>query len=167
MKNLIRHLSSFVAPLIMGFLLPYWIIFRQVQASARPLWIPALALRLIGGLIFLAGLTLLITTIRMFILIGQGTIMPWDPTRRLITAGLYAYVRNPMILSVLTLQIGEALLFASVGVALLAAVFFIINTLYFTFSEEPGLEKRFGAEYLEYKQHVPMWIPRIKPWRPG
>ena len=33
-------------------------------------------------------------------------------------------------------------------------------------SEEPGLEKRFGAEYVEYKRNVPRWIPRLKPWRP-
>jgi len=33
--------------------------------------------------------------------------------------------------------------------------------------EEPGLEKRFGAEYVEYKKHVPPWIPRIKAWRPA
>lgn len=93
--------------------------------------------------------------------------MPWDPTRKLIVAGLYQHVRNPMILSILILQIGEALLFNSWGMGILAALFFVINTVYFIASEEPGLEKRFGKEYVEYKKNVPRWIPRIKPWRPG
>jgi protein-S-isoprenylcysteine O-methyltransferase Ste14 len=45
-------------------------------------------------------------------------------------------------------------------------VFFAINHVYFLVSEEPGLVKRFGAEYREYAQHVPRWIPRITSWRP-
>jgi protein-S-isoprenylcysteine O-methyltransferase Ste14 len=42
-------------------------------------------------------------------------------------------------------------------------MFFVTNTLDFHFSEEKGLE-RFGAEYVEYKMHVPMWLPRPKRW---
>jgi len=102
----------------------------------------------------------------MFILIGNGTIMPWDPTRKLVTGSLYAYMRNPMILSVLIILAGEAVAFASVWIALLALLFFAINTVYFIFSEEPGLERRFGEEYREYKRNVPMWLPRLRPWKP-
>jgi protein-S-isoprenylcysteine O-methyltransferase Ste14 len=32
--------------------------------------------------------------------------------------------------------------------------------------EEPGLEKRFGSEYIDYKKNVPRWIPRLKPFIP-
>ena len=97
----------------------------------------------------------------MIILIGNGTIMPWDPTRKLVVAGDYRYVRNPMILSVITIEVGEALLFASIWLGLIALLFFAINHVYY-FSEEPGLEKRFGQEYLVYKNNVPRWFPRIK-----
>ena len=72
-----------------------------------------------------------------------------------------------MIMSVITIEAGEALLFASWWLTLLAALFFIINTVYFIFSEEPGLEKRFGDEYRQYKKNVPRWLPRLKPWHPG
>jgi len=150
----------------MGFVLPYLIAaWGQPGFVARVA--PSPALRTVGGLVCAAGLALLVAAIRMFILIGRGTIMPWDPTRRLIVAGLYQYVRNPMILGVLILQVGWSILFASRGVALLALVFYVVNTVYFVFSEEPGLEKRFGNEYREYKKNVPRWIPRIRPWRPG
>ena len=33
------------------------------------------------------------------------------------------------------------------------------------FGEEPGLAKRFGDDYLHYKQNVPRWIPRLTPWK--
>jgi protein-S-isoprenylcysteine O-methyltransferase Ste14 len=101
----------------------------------------------------------------MFILIGNGTIMPWDPTKKLIVVSLYSHVRNPMILSLIILQVGEAVLFASNGIAVLAILNFVINTIYFIYSEEPGLEKRFGEEYIEYKKNVPRWIPRLTPWQ--
>ena len=167
MKQFFRHLSSFIAPLVMGFLLPYWIISTEHSQSARPWVTTNILLAVLGAIITAAGLVLLILSIRLFILIGRGTIMPWDPTRKLIIVGLYQHVRNPMILGVLILEIGAAVLFASRGTAVLAVLFFLINTVYFIYSEEPGLEKRFGAEYVEYKENVPRWIPRLKPWRPS
>jgi len=30
--------------------------------------------------------------------------------------------------------------------------------------EEPTLRKMFGAEYEEYCQNVPRWLPRVRPW---
>jgi protein-S-isoprenylcysteine O-methyltransferase Ste14 len=166
MKNNLRHLSSFIAPFIMCLVLP-WLITWLEHKSPAPKFTPS-ALFLIAGLgITILGLALFITTIRMFILIGNGTIMPWDPTPKLIVASLYSYVRNPMITSLILIQVGEAVLFASVGIAILAIFDFVFNTIYFILSEEPGLEKRFGADYVEYKKNVPRWIPRLKPWRPN
>jgi protein-S-isoprenylcysteine O-methyltransferase Ste14 len=166
MKNLARHLSSFAAPIVVGFVLPYLIVVFERQSSIQAAITSSSTLLIIGLGIGLAGLVLLVTTIRMFIRIGSGTIMPWDPTKKLIIASLYGHVRNPMILSLILLQVGEAVLFASYGIAVLAGLNFIINTSYFIYSEEPGLEKRFGKEYIEYKKNVPRWIPRLKPWRP-
>jgi len=118
-----------------------------------------------GALICLIGLLLMVITIRMFILIGRGTLAPWDPTSRLITGGIYAHVRNPMISGVLITLLGEALVLGSAGILIWAVIFFVANTLYFHYSEEKGLEKRFGDEYLEYKKQVPMWVPRRTRWK--
>lgn len=166
MKNLIRHLSSFIAPVVMCLVLPYLIIRWESQSFSRPVLTTSNGLLLLGGVICAAGFILFILAVRMFILIGKGTIMPWDPTRKLIVSSLYAHMRNPMILAVISIQVGEAVLFASKGIAWLAAAFFVINTIYFITSEEPGLEKRFGEEYIEYKRNVPRWLPRLKPWKP-
>ena len=166
MKNLARHLSSFVAPIVVGFLLPYLIVVFERHSSIQAAITSSATLLIIGLGIGLAGLVLLTTTIRKVILIGNGTIMPWVPTKKFIVGSLYRHVRNPMILSLILLQVGEAVLFASCGIAVLAALNFVINTIYFIYSEEPGLEKRFGKEYIEYKKNVPRWIPRLRPWRP-
>ena len=165
MKNLLRQLSSFMVPLIMVFILPLLIDLWEHHARTLVL-APSLIQLLAGWTVFLAGWLLFVITVNTFLRIGHGTIMPWDPTRKLVVAGVYRYVRNPMILGVLLLLAGEALLFASYGIAALALLFFVINSVYFINSEEPGLEKRFGAEYREYKHNVHMWIPRRKPWAP-
>ncbi|HTX90005.1 MAG TPA: isoprenylcysteine carboxylmethyltransferase family protein [Anaerolineales bacterium] len=167
MKSILKHLGSFIAPILVGFVFPLLILLYEHHIRVHPAINPSVILLVAGLLICLGGLALVIATIRMFILIGDGTIMPWDPTRKLIVVSLYGYVRNPMILSLIILQLGEAVLFASYGIALLAIFNFILNTLYFIYSEEPGLAKRFGEEYLEYKKNVPRWIPRLKPWRPA
>lgn len=164
MKPFFRHLSSLIAPLVMGILLPGLILLLEHPPR---LLSPSIVLIIIGSVLFLAGLCGMVACIRLFIRRGEGTIMPWDPTRRLLIAGLYRHVRNPMILSLILLQVGEALLFASWGIALLALLNFLVNTVYFIFSEEPGLKERFGDEYVEYTKHVRRWIPRLRPWLPG
>jgi protein-S-isoprenylcysteine O-methyltransferase Ste14 len=120
---------------------------------------------IIAALIFLvAGLALSIATVRLFVTIGRGTPAPWDPPRRLVVAGPYRYVRNPMISSVLCMLLGESMLFDSWLILLWFVFFLIANMIYLPLFEENGLEARFGEEYREYKKHVPQWIPRLSAW---
>ncbi len=55
---------------------------------------------------------------------------------------------------------GQALWTGSWILALWLVTFVLINVVYFLLFEEPGLERRFGEPYREYKQRVPRWIPR-------
>jgi protein-S-isoprenylcysteine O-methyltransferase Ste14 len=114
----------------------------------------------LAGLVLIgAGIAMWAWTVRLFSRLGRGTLAPWDPTRRLVVEGPYRHVRNPMISAVLGTLLGEAALLGSVGIAIWAAAFAAVNTAYFILSEEPGLERRFGDQYAEYKRHVPRWIP--------
>ncbi len=40
----------------------------------------------------------------------------------------------------------------------------LLNVIYIPFVEEQGLEKRFGEDYVRYKENVPRWIPRLTLW---
>ena len=121
---------------------------------------------LIGAVCFLAGLLLVVSTIRLFQKLGNGTHAPWDPTSKLVVSGPYAYVRNPMITGIVLILTGEALMLSSWAIVVWAIVFLVINMFYFPLSEEPGLRKRFGREYEEYCKNVPRYIPRLTPWKP-
>lgn len=119
-------------------------------------------MRGIGAVVFLGGLALFAWCVSLFARVGQGTLAPWDPTQKLVAVGPYQYVRNPMIAAVLGMLVGEAVFFESRAVGIWALAFFAINHLYFILSEEPGLEKRLGEAYAEYKRAVPRWLPRIR-----
>ncbi|MGD2081250.1 MAG: isoprenylcysteine carboxylmethyltransferase family protein [Nitrospirota bacterium] len=118
-----------------------------------------------AGVFFLvAGALIALHTVRAFLVHGDGTPAPWAPPRRLVVRGAYRRVRNPMILSVISILLGEALTLGSIYVFLWGLVFFVLNHLWFVFYEEPRLEGRFGWEYREYRRNVPRWIPRLRPW---
>jgi protein-S-isoprenylcysteine O-methyltransferase Ste14 len=105
-------------------------------------------------------------TVALFMKFGNGTPAPWDPPKELVIRGPYRHVRNPMISGALLILLAEALLFQSWPLAVWMVAFFIVNTIYFRFIEEKGLEKRFGEDYRKYKTGVARWIPRLQPWNP-
>ena len=118
--------------------------------------------QIVGAVLLAIGLLLFIQSIILFAKIGNGTLAPWVPTKKLVVKSLYRHVRNPMILGVVLILLAESLLFKSAYIMVWAVLFFFICFTYFVFKEEPDLAKRFGEEYLGYKKNVPRWLPRIK-----
>jgi protein-S-isoprenylcysteine O-methyltransferase Ste14 len=117
-------------------------------------------LALLGGALLALGLGVIAWTVSLFARVGRGTLAPWDPTSKLVVRGPYRYVRNPMISGVIAVLLGEAALFGSLTLLVWAAVVFAVNAVYFPLVEEPGLHRRFGAEYDEYAARTPRWVPR-------
>jgi len=120
---------------------------------------------LIAALLMFLGLVLFGWTVSLFAAVGRGTLAPWDPTQQLVVQGPYRHVRNPMISAVLFILLGEAALLGSLPLVAWFLFFFALNQFYIPLFEEPDLERRFGDSYRLYRQHVPRWIPRLKPWR--
>lgn len=118
----------------------------------------------IGLVLGVAGLTLATWTARLFLTLGRGTPAPWAPPRKLVVAGPYRHVRNPMITGVLVMLAAESLLFGSWLIAGWMFVFFLVHGVYLVRMEEPGLERRFGEDYRRFRANVPRWIPRVTPW---
>ena len=123
------------------------------------------ALPVVLGVALLAvGLVLVVWTIRLFSRVGEGTLAPWDPTAKLVVSGPYRHVRNPMISGVAFVLVGETVVLGSKALALWFAAVVALNAVYIPLVEEPGLRRRFGAEYDAYRANVPRWLPRLRPW---
>lgn len=83
----------------------------------------------------------------------------------LTVAGPYAYTRNPLYL-------GSAILALGTGIAtrswLSAAILLIYFATFYPMvirGEETELHARYGASFEEYAHEVPMFFPRLRPWR--
>lgn len=171
MMSALRHLRAILLlPFTVIVVVPATILFIT-GTDTFDLWpsFPAtrVGLPILGGAFICLGLVLMIATIRLFVTVGKGTLAPWNPTQRLVVQGIYRHVRNPMISGVFFILIGEAVLAASLPLFSWFVVFVIVNAVYIPLAEEPGLAKRFGADYLMYKQNVPRWIPRVTAWSGG
>jgi len=93
----------------------------------------------------------------------RGTPVPFDPPPKLITNGLYAYIRNPMLLGMFIFMVGLGILLGSLSlIFIFTPLFIVINVLYIKVIEEKEMEKKFGRDYLEYKKRVPMFIPWLR-----
>jgi protein-S-isoprenylcysteine O-methyltransferase Ste14 len=162
MLTVLRHLLAIlVLPVVMTVVVPNWILTRFALDTR---WAGtsafSLLMRALGAAALIGGVALFTWCVVLFARVGRGTLAPWDPTQQLVAVGPYRYVRNPMISGVAAVLAGEALLTGSWILALWLALFVAINYAYFLLAEEPGLERRFGEPYREYKARVPRWIPR-------
>jgi protein-S-isoprenylcysteine O-methyltransferase Ste14 len=159
--------SVLLLPTMVAVVAPYAIVTSRGASPPWPVAAPLAVAALAGGLAAATmGLALVCVTVRQFATVGQGTLAPWDPPRRLVVAGVYRYVRNPMISGVLLVLLGEALALRSTGVLMWALIFFAVNAIYLPLVEERGLVGRFGDDYVTYRRNVPRWVPRTTPWRP-
>ena len=77
---------------------------------------------------------------------------------KLIRSGLYEFSRNPMYAGVILAVLGQALIFASPGVAVYGAILWLCFHLVIVCLEEPHLRRRYGLSYQEYCRHVPRWL---------
>ena len=155
---LLKQLSSLILPVMVLILVP-GCIERNLTITSLPAFV-------VGLVTMCSGVTIMADTIYTFITKGSGTLAPWFPTGKLVITGLYRYVRNPMIIGVLIVLLGESLSILSWKILKWAIIFFLINHSWFLLFEEPSLEKRFGPEYRDYKRRVPRWIPHLQPNKP-
>jgi protein-S-isoprenylcysteine O-methyltransferase Ste14 len=165
-----RHLISILAfPVTMAVVIPALMV---APAGMRPnLGSPLnVGLAIIGGLLIAGGLGMWAWTVILFHRVGKGTLgvgsVMGEPVH-LVVVGPYRHVRNPMITGVLAILLGEAAVTASASLLVWFAIFLAAQLIAIRFWEEPHLARRHGSEYLEYRQNVPRWIPRISAWAPA
>lgn len=60
-----------------------------------------------------------------------------------------------------------ALLLRVLGIAMVAAATVVLVHAFARVYDEPALHRQFGAQYETYRQQVPGWLPRTRPWQPG
>jgi protein-S-isoprenylcysteine O-methyltransferase Ste14 len=93
---------------------------------------------------------------------GGASGAPGDPTIRLVAAGPYGWMRNPIYGGEALLLVGTALATRSATFLLLSLAFVPCIDLFVRLVEEPYAERRLGEDYAEYKRRVPRWVPELR-----
>ena len=125
----------------------------------RALWVNALYLAPL-----LIPAVILVSALRQFAVEGDGTAFPYDPPKRLVTRGVYAYLSNPMQVGICLsmawwgVVTGSLPVSASAGVAVVLFLVFkdICNGSCAIGEQDPNWEI--------YQREVPRWIPRTTAW---
>jgi protein-S-isoprenylcysteine O-methyltransferase Ste14 len=152
-----------LAPGVVVGLIP-WFLTRWQVREPLPYWVP---MRVLGGILLVAGLIVVTQAFVGFVVEGFGTPAPVAAPERLVVGEVYRYVRNPMYVAVLAAIVGQALLLGQLGLLLYAGVAWLVVATFVRFYEEPTLARRFGGDYEGYWRAVPAWWPRLRPWNPG
>lgn len=148
------------APCVVAGLVPWLLTDRYgLPLSTMPGFV------VVGSILIVAAAAMLLHSFARFALEGLGTPAPVAPTERLVVGGIYRHVRNPMYVAVLSIILGQALLFSSWAVVVYAAIAATAMVSFAKLYEEPTLARRYGAEYETYRRNVPGWLPRLTPWR--
>jgi protein-S-isoprenylcysteine O-methyltransferase Ste14 len=84
---------------------------------------------------------------------------------RLAVTGPYAYTRNPLYLGSFILGLGFTLATGVWWLGLVFAALFLSIYLPVMRIEASDVGDAFGREYDEYAAAVPMFLPRVRPWR--
>lgn len=141
---------------------PFVYLFAIVAAVALDIMQPLRFLpnelgAFIGIPIVVAALVLFLLSVRRFK--AAGTPVPGNrPTTAIVRSGAYQWSRNPIYLAFSVLQLGIACWLNSLWVLGTLAAALGLMTWVVIPREERYLERKFGAEYLEYKANVRRWF---------
>jgi protein-S-isoprenylcysteine O-methyltransferase Ste14 len=140
-----------VIPLVIVALEKRWSVTLPVPEFAVP----------VGVIVLVAASSLGISSAAVMSTLGNGTPLPSAMPNRLVIAGPYLWVRNPMALSGIVQGVGVGLILSS----WLVIVYAIVGSLLWNYAirplEESDLEERFGDGFRRYRQTVRCWIPRV------
>lgn len=142
---------------------PWLLIQAFEQAATFPIGMAFPIGLILLGLFGTLGLISAYTMVKQ----GKGTPLPIDQTTRLVLAGPYRYVRNPMAIAGIGQGMAISIMFMSIPIAIYTLIGAILWQFVVRPIEEKDLAARFGIEYENYKQKIPCWMPRFNQNRGG
>ena len=147
-------------------LLPVWIAMWIILAlvtfhwrnaalyDAQWTWMP-------GAILIAMGISVYVVSGKHFSatqISGIAELLPTQHEQRLVTTGIRQRVRHPIYLAHFCEMLGWSL-GTGLVVCFALTVFAVISGVVMIRLEEKELEKRFGDQYLVYRQHVPAVFP--------
>jgi protein-S-isoprenylcysteine O-methyltransferase Ste14 len=158
--KMVITVAATLAVLVVSMVPILTLLFPKLNAYLLPLIkMPSLGLSIISAGLLISGNSL--TYIAVATLKAHVRFHEFGETAQLHTAGIYRHIRNPITLGLAAIFTGLLLARPSV-VMLLGWVIFLLNAAYRIKMEEVYLERSFSDDYLQYKQAVGRYFPKIR-----
>ncbi len=138
----------YLAGVVIGIVISIWIPTKIVPSSLA--W-------MLGGILIVCGAVLTGSAILKFKDVST-TVRPDRAASTLVVVGPYRITRNPMYLGLALVYVGLAIADQSVWAFILLPVVLTIIQRRAIEPEEAFLERRFGVNYIRYKESVRRWI---------
>lgn len=116
----------------------------------------------LGGTLFALCSSLGLASSYTMVRYGDGTPLPLDQTNRLVVSGPYQFVRNPMAIAGIGQGVAIAIIYLSVPILVYSLLGSVVWHIVVRPIEELDMEKRFGDDYIKYRQRVPVWWPTLR-----
>ena len=130
---------------------PFLLVPLLVRGVMEPMnWIVGFVLILLGEAIRLSGVAAA----------GTVTRRRSRTVQRLVTYGIFAWMRNPLYVGNFLIWMGFTVISGVLWFIPVAVVLFAVEYTLIVRYEEGVLESIFGQEYLRYKERTPRWFPR-------
>ncbi len=113
--------------------------------------------RVAANILAVVGAGILVAALAVILRSGQNP-EPWKPTPSIVSSGIYRYSRNPMYLGIGLLQAAAGLRYGKGWLLVLVPASFAAVYWFAVRHEEAYLERKFGAEYLDYTKSVRRWL---------
>jgi len=126
----------------------------------EPAWLRNLELQAIA-LLGISG----VSAVQEFVQRGNGTPIPYDPPKRLVTSGLYRYISNPMQLSCALVMTAWGGVLQNAWLAAAGVMSFLYSLGVAAWDEGEDMKVRFGTPWESYRNNVHAWRPRLTPWQ--
>jgi protein-S-isoprenylcysteine O-methyltransferase Ste14 len=124
--------------------------------------VPAALTRLLAVVLLSTGIAATAWSGAHFLRV-KGTPVPFNPPPEPVTTGPYRFARNPMLTGVFLFLFGIGFAIGSLSLVVVFTPLFILANIWeLKHIEEPELVRRLGDDYVAYRQHTPMFIPRLK-----
>ena len=120
----------------------------------------ALSIQIVGFIIFYLGAA----TYNLTLLVAGKHLRPapsgMHEDHKLVTMGPFRLIRHPLYVSYILIVAGLSLILLSYWL-LIPALCVIVGIYPTAKAEEKALTEQFGEEYVEYKQRVSMFVPKL------
>ena len=147
----------------------YWLFPALVFIGTNDSWSVFLNRSLVDNLLYLLPMIfpglILLSACKEFAVKGDGTPFPYDPPKRLVYTGIYAYISNPMQVGICLSMAWWGIILNNFWISLSAGIAVVLFIVFKDICNGSCTIPDKDSDWHRYQQQVPKWWLRVTPFK--